>query len=216
MGSNQMPEDVKCLLESSLAGENKKVADEYLVSRGLRAFPDVGYMKVLPFRGRFLSDVVLFFIRDVMGEVVAIQTRGRSVKDYLTLWETEGSIPIFGAEQVPTAKTVVITESVINALSLRTVFPDLAPGIVFCSTLGANLPLQKNYFLSVLTFKKKLVLGFDNDSGGIKGASECASFRKEKFGLTSKILDFVGSDLNGSLNKYGAKFLYDTLLPQMV
>jgi len=205
-----IPEDVSLLYSVSTEPPNRGIADEYLRGRGISSCSDIGYMKVLPFRGKFYPDMIVMFSRNSMGDINGVYSRGRVVKEFQTIWQDDDQIPIFG--RINPGKTLlVVVESIMDCLTFKEYFPDED----CVALLTANPSLAKKYVLAIRGWGRKFYFALDNDSAGIGGMKDCREFLLKKFGIQSEVLDFPGKDFNSLCSKYGGKFFCDTLRYQL-
>lgn len=119
---------------------------------------DVGYDKK--------TDCLTFPVNDVDGNCVFIARR--SVKGKFFNYPTDAVKPVYGLDKIPKeAKSVVICESIINALTCW-VYGEYAVALLGTGTEEQYEILKKSHI-------RKFVLGFDGDSAGDRA---CIRFKK--------------------------------------
>lgn len=119
---------------------------------------DVGYDKK--------TDCLTFPVNDENGNCVFIARR--SVKGKFFNYPTEVLKPVYGLDKIPkTVKSVVICESIINALTCWT-YGEYAVALLGTGTVEQYEILKRSHI-------RKFVLGFDGDSAGDKA---CVRFKK--------------------------------------
>lgn len=187
-------------------------AEEYLKTRGLNLFPDVGYVNLFSFGEKIISSSIVFFIRDCIGEFVGVETRSVFEKAYDTVWVDPDAIPLFGLSRLFYSTGVVLTESVMDAESINQL---RMSGLCGLSVRGASMNLAKAYFLGVLLKDKDVYMAFDNDESGVKGAQGYQKFFMDKYGKQVMFLDFPGKDVNSFFLKRGSGFVKDHIVRQI-
>ena len=209
----ELSEFVDNLWSTAQWGKNLERAEEYLATRGLRLFSDVGYVNLFQFGEKILSGCLVFFIRDVIGNFVGVDTRSIQEKSFDSVWQDSNSIPLYGIGRVFGAKMVFLTESVLDAESLNQLGIE---GACSVSLRTSSLNLAKAYYLGALLSEKDVYMAFDNDESGVKGAQAYQDFFRDKFGKQVSFLDFPYKDINSFLVKRGSGFVRKHIVDQFL
>lgn len=181
----------------NLSHENKDKAKEYLASRKLDYFGDVGYILHAEFSGQHISNSLVIPVYSPLGDLVLLDTKNLSNGDYMKLTEPESKYtPIHNLDSV--VKHRIVTEGVLNAETIR----QCTKGYTVSSTLRASMN-AKTYHILAASVTDTIITAFDNDPAGQEATKTLMEFFKEFYpNITIKILDFNYNDLNLFLIKH--------------
>lgn len=183
-------------LYDSLIKENDKEAlKEYLEGRSIHNVPeDFFWCKGVYSKGHQYSGLFVV-VKDTYGNIQQISNRNNK---WSIVYTTECSIPIWREKDIHKSDTIIITESAIDAESVRDLLPE---NISIVSTMSASFKLSQFHYLIYLAYNKHIVLAFDNDNGGQSSTERFIKMAKDKYGKEIHTLSYAYKDLNEFVNK---------------
>lgn len=196
------------LYEESIKTDNLLKASEYLASRGILNQPEIpiGYIPFHHSKYLTIADSIVMPVCNVQSdEIVLLDFRGVSENKKAKVKVREHHYYIYNLKHALNQfkkqgndSFVIITESVIDALSLLRISPSL-PVI---SALSASMSKISLHLLSIFN---NIIFAFDNDSVGISKTKEYIEFFESNYpdiNVTTISDELIGKDLNEELLLY--------------
>jgi len=194
--------DVKAIYAASLEAMKKHAAAKaYCEGRGLKYhdFLAIGYktQKTMEKWGR---GCILLPLKDKSNKVVSLY--GRAIKGPGHYY-TAGRKGLYPYYPDPTTKTLILTESVIDAASIRRYEFELDLYAILALYGTNGLTAEHKTAIAELKDLREIILALDNDDAGIKATEDIAAELMEiKPGLTISFLELPeGGDVNEVASK---------------
>ena len=189
--------DVKAIYAASLETMKKHAAAKaYCGGRGLKYhdFLGIGY-KTQKTKEKWGRGCILLPLKDKGNKVVSLY--GRAIKG-AGHYYTAGRKGLYPYYPDPTTKTLILTESVIDAASIRRYEFNLELYAILALYGTNGLTAEHKAAIAELSDLREIILALDNDAAGIKATEAIAAELMElKPGLTISFLELPeGGDVN--------------------
>ena len=151
-----------------LEKERKLTTDMYDVSQ-------IGYIDYLRLDSSFfLKDVIVFPLYDALGAIKGVTTRKLYDKFFIKF--VSSNYPLIFSDYEFVGKTLVLTESPICALTLRSFLPDMSVS----ASLSASMPLP---YLILYSTARKIITVMDNDDAGKRASANLQSINPKTYNV---------------------------------
>lgn len=191
-------DELEYLVKESQKEENLVKVREYLSSRKLPMFSDVGYISAHVFSdGHTVSNSIILPVRSPVGGIQLAEARSLT-GGYMKLNPSDFiGIPVYGLSTVSDWK--LVTEGIFNTRC----FDLVDTSFTSVATLRASFGPRVMHYLSA-SVTTGLLLAFDNDSAGIAATKRMLAFMTEYYpDLKVSLLDYPFNDLNDFLIRKG-------------
>lgn len=133
----------------------------------------IGYIDYLKLdKSFFLKDVIVFPLFDAVGNLRGVTTRKLYEKFFIKF--VSSNYPLIFSDYEFIDKTLVLTESPICALTLRS----FLPGMSVSASLSATMTLP---YLVMYSVAKKIITVFDNDDAGKRAVDNIQKINPRTF-----------------------------------
>lgn len=201
-------EQIRGLL--SYAKQHKGMASEYLKSRRLELFSDVGFAPVYSLGNNTATNALTIPVRDPSGALLLVDVKDVHTGVYSKYTVTgANNIPVYNLTNVEPYR--IVTEGVLNAESINQYLPDH----VSSATLRASINTRMYHYLAA-SVHKGIIFAYDNDRAGQDNTQSAINFYKEYYPeLSINVLDFPYNDLNEFLCKKPKSFYLNYISKQL-
>lgn len=195
-------EELQQLVKDSRTPENLAKATDYIESRKLAMFGEVGYIPFYKAGHLSVGDSLIIPIYSPNDDLILLDTRpiheGKNAYRKVQV-DDSTHIPVYNVLDM--ADYRLVTEGVINAESFG---QNTDLDITACATLTASFNNRVLHYLAA-SVHKGLIFALDNDSAGVKAAKRVLEFYKDYYPeLNIILLDYPYNDLNDFLKKKGS------------
>lgn len=167
----------------------------------------VGFLPRVEYRGKYVYDVMVIPVFDVMGRLSMLECRAIYNKQYFKLRHSKTRIPIYmdfdKAWKERQDKALILVEGAIEAMSIQA----HSDKLLVASTLRASASKAQLHLLKY--YSDNIVLLYNTDAAGINNAKKIVDFYREKYGVNvtiEELPDDSHKDLNEMLTNHPKDF----------
>lgn len=160
----------------------------------------VGFLPKVEYRGKYVYDVMIIPVFDVLGRLSMLECRTIYNKQYFKLRHGKTRIPIYmdfnKVWENRERKHLILVEGAIEAMSIHA----HSDKLLVASTLRASASKAQLHLLKY--YSNNIVLLYNTDAAGINNAKKIMDFYREKYGINvtiEELPDDSHKDLNEML-----------------
>lgn len=170
---------------------------EHIANDGLGR---VGFLPKVEYRGKYVYDVMIIPVFDVLGRLSMLECRAIYNKQYFKLRHGKTRIPLYmdfiKVWKNREKKSLILVEGAIEAMSIQA----HSDKLLVASTLRASASKAQLHLLKY--YSNNIVLLYNTDAAGINNAKKIMDFYREKYGINvtiEELPDDSHKDLNEML-----------------